>query len=123
MAIDSYRPIFIDSGAEIRTGGNWAASQSNTQLYPAQSGKNIYITHIKFSSAVSSGNYSLVEDTAGTPITIWQPTYLNEEGGENATLYPIFLKASENTDIGITSTIEGNQSINLLGYVAAVDPS
>lgn len=96
---------------------NQAAAQTKTALVGTPgAGLSIYVTDIIMSTD-TAGNIKLVEDTAVAGTDIKGPYYFAANGGMAISLKAP-LKLSANVDLGYTSTMAGNHTVEI-GYFIA----
>lgn len=97
---------------------NHSSAQTNNLLKNAPgSSLCLYITDIIFSNGPTAGSIKLVQDPSGTPVDIFGPVYVADNGGIVVNLItPIRL--STNTALGFTSVTVTNHTVTVNGYIA-----
>lgn len=103
---------------------SWSATEAETgavtnDAIKAAPGANLslYVCSLVISNGATAGDYKLVEDTAGTPVTLVEKIYTGVTGGAVMKFSPC-IRATANKDIGITSTTVTTGSYTVSGYTA-----
>lgn len=93
---------------------NYAAAQTNTSIRSAPTAPvQIVITSFVFSME-GAGSIKLVEDPAGTPVTLYGPYYFAANGG--AVAIGVKRRLTPGKALGVTSTGAVNHSVTVEGY-------
>lgn len=96
---------------------NNATAQTNNAIKGTPGANlSLYITDVVMSTD-TAGNIKIVEDTAGTPVTKVGPLYFAANGGA-ALHFQTPIRITANKDIGYTSSMTGNHTVQVNGFIA-----
>lgn len=102
----------------------WCANEEETGAVTndeikAAPGANLslYVCSFIVSNGATAGDYSLKEDSGGTPVTIIPKIYTAVNGGAVINLNPC-IRVTANQEIGVTSTTVTTGSYTVCGYTA-----
>jgi hypothetical protein len=103
---------------------SWSVTEAETAAVTNDAAKSapgsslsLYVCGLTISNGATAGDYKLVEDTAGTPVTKVEKIYTGITGGAVMHFFPC-IKITENKDIGITSTTVTTGSYTITGFTA-----
>jgi len=107
----------VSSNPEFRASGTYAEAQAGIEIQEACDARlSYYITNIVISTEVA-GWIQLMADIGGTPVELIPPIYLGDNASGGPT-YPTSIKVPAGCNIGVASSVVGNHSVMICGYLA-----